>query len=315
MFGFIKFIQRLLERLRANKRVWFTTIFVISIVGIALSIFFLTVMTGSISKEVYKNQVSEYKLRYEALAKIKEESMQNCSLVLLNDKAFIDSISRGDMAVVEEKLQSLNKNLFDNGFQKTNIAFKSVNTNNLKNTENSVIQTKNNIFGLEVFSDGVFYTYLVPVVVENEVLGVVEIRSSIDNILASFSKLDQEFVFFLNKSMAVHIALDQRNANYDNFNDSFLLDNRVFNSALTRELGELSLTQYREFLDCGYFLTKSYYAAHIDIEDTNGIALGMIVLAEDKDKESGFVTIIDKMKSQVILVALGLIVSVLLFMF
>ncbi len=241
--------------------------------------------------------------------------MQKCALVVLNDKDLVDSINRNDTEAIEQKLELLNKSFFDNGFEKTHIAFKGINSANLKNTENSVIKTKNTIFGLEVFSDGVFYTYLAPVVSENSTLGVIEIRSSIDNILESFGALNQEFVFFLNKSMAVHIALDERNANYDNFNDSLLLDNRVFNSSLTRELSELSLEQYRSFIDDGYHITKSYYAAHIDIEDTNGIGMGMIVLAENKDKESGFITIIDKMKSQVILVALGLIVSVLLFMF
>ena len=315
MFGFIKFIQRLLERLRANKRLWFTTIFLISVFGISASIFFLTLMTGSISKEVYKNQVLEYKQRYEAMVKFKETSMQKCSLVVLNDKTFIDALRRNDIATAEKSLETLNKTLSEHGFEKTHIAFKSVNAPNLKNTENTVMKTKNTIFGLEVFSDGVFYTYLTPVVVDDNALGLIEIRSSIDNIFTSFSNLNQEFVFFLNKSMAVHIALEQRNENYESFNDSLLLDNRVFNSSLTRELKELSSDKYSEFLDSGYYLTRSYYAAHIDIEDTNGIPMGMIVLAEDKYKESGFVNIINKMKNQVILVALGLIVSILLFMF
>jgi hypothetical protein len=156
---------------------------------------------------------------------------------------------------------------------------------------------------------------MVPVVIEDVVLGVLELRSSIDDILTSFSGLNQEFVFFLNKSMATHIALDQRNEHYENFNDTLVFDKRIFNSTLTRELGALSFDAYTDFLNEGYCLTEGYYAAHVDIEDTNGIGLGMIVLGENKNKESGFINIIDKMKSQVILVALGLIVSVLLFMF
>lgn len=315
MFGFIRSLQNLLEKFKSNKRVWFTTIFVISVLGIFLSIFFLTIMTDKISKEVYESQVSEYKQRYDGLVKLQERSLQKASVMILNDRDFLDSLQRNNFQAVNEKLEILNKSLLENGFEKTKVEFKSADTANLKNTAVSVIQTKNKIFGLEVFSDGVFYTYLVPVVIEDVVKGVLELRSSIDNILTSFSSLNQEFVFLLNKSMAVHIALELKNENYESFNDSFLIDTRVFNSILTKELGGLNLENYRLFLDQGYFITNSYYAAHIDVEDTNGIGLGMIVIAEDKYNKSGFINIIDRMKSQVILVALGLIVSVLLFMF
>lgn len=315
MFGMIKFLQDLLDRLRRNKRVWFSTIFLISVIGILGSIFFLTAMTDSISKEIYKNQVSEYKTRYETFVHLKENSLKQMSIALLNDKELLELIKTDNNDTIKTKLDSINKNLLDNGLEKTTVAFKSKNDDNLKSTVLSSIETKNKIFGLEVFKEGVFYVYLVPVVAEEIVYGVLELRSSIDDILTSFSSLNQEFVFFLNKSMAIHMALDQRNEHYENFNDSLVFDKRIFNSTLTKELSTLSLEVYGEFLSEGYCLTEGYYAAHVDIEDTNGISLGMIVLGENKSKESGFINIIDKMKSQVILVALGLIVSILLFMF
>lgn len=315
MFGIIKFLQDLLDKLRSRKRVWFTTIFIISVFGIFISIFFLTVMTDKISQEIYKNQVLEYKLHYDTFVGLKEHALKKSSIILLNDKELLDLIKANNSEAIGLKLEVLNKSLLDSGFEKTTLKFQSIKSPNQKNTVISAIETKNKIFGLEVFSEGVFYVYLVPVIVEDVVLGVLELRSSIDNVLTSFSSLNQEFVFLLNKSMATHIALDQKNEHYENFNDTLVFDKRIFNSTLTRELGALSFDAYGNFVNEGYCITHSYYAAHVDIEDINGIGLGMIVLGENKNKESGFISIIAKMESQVILVALGLIVSILLFMF
>lgn len=315
MFGFIKYLQDFFDKLHRNKRLWYTTIFFISVFGISFSIFLLSSMTNKISEEIYANQVLKHKLNYESFSSLTQDDLKRISLVLLNNEDLLNLIKAKNIDALNSKLKILNKNFLDNKFENMIIEYIDIENPNKKNTVISTIKAKNSIFGLEMYTEGVFYTYLTPVIINDSVVGVYEIRTSLDNVLNNFQNLDQEFVFLLNKSMASHMALDQREANYDNFNDSLIFDKRSPHTMFIKELGGLSFEEYRFFLDEGYAITKNHYAAHVDIEDVNGIGLGVIVLFENKDKQHGLIHMFNKMKSQVVIIALGLIVSILLFMF
>ena len=60
MFSFIKALQNFFSNLKKKKGLWFTTLTVLSIIGISVSMYLLSNMTTSIAKEVYINMSSNY---------------------------------------------------------------------------------------------------------------------------------------------------------------------------------------------------------------------------------------------------------------
>ena len=52
-----------------------------------------------------------------------------------------------------------------------------------------------------------------------------------------------------------------------------------------------------------------------EVVDVNGVTIGYIIMAEKVQGSNGFVNIVDDMTKSVTLVSLGLVISILLFMF
>jgi len=315
MFGFIKYLQKLIEKLRKNKRVWFTTLFAISSIGITLSIVLFIMLTNSASKEVYVAQSSEYKLRHNNFTSNKLSEFRRLSSIALEDQTLSTAIEQDDIGAITQSVQSLNTALAQKGFNDYQITYYSARNSILNNIIASVIQTRNTSYGLHVFSDGVYYVYLEPIVLNGQTMGVFEVKSSTNNMYVNFLNLDQEFAFLLDKNMVTNIALDFREESYDEVADSFVFDAQMFNNQMMKELQNLKPKEFREFMDEGYFVTDAYYIAYDKIVDLNGVNIGLVVFGERTDKEGGFINVTTKITDQVIMVALGLIVSVLLFMF
>lgn len=94
MFGFIKMIEQIIAKLKSNKRVWFTTIFALSVSGIALSILMLITTTDRIANEVYISQNKDFTLRYKELEKLKEKRLEKLTLVASNITDLFNAFSQ-----------------------------------------------------------------------------------------------------------------------------------------------------------------------------------------------------------------------------
>ena len=81
MFSFIKSIQNLLAELKKRKALWFTTISIVSILGIMLCLYLLTTITSNIAKEVYANMSITYKSTLEL--KLEDKQKEYINKVLL----------------------------------------------------------------------------------------------------------------------------------------------------------------------------------------------------------------------------------------
>jgi hypothetical protein len=65
----------------------------------------------------------------------------------------------------------------------------------------------------------------------------------------------------------------------------------------------------------GYQVNESYFKTYKEIFDINGAFIGYIIVGEKVEGSSGFVNIVNKLTKEVTLIALGLVMSILLFMF
>lgn len=65
----------------------------------------------------------------------------------------------------------------------------------------------------------------------------------------------------------------------------------------------------------GYLVNDVYFKTYKEVVDVNGVTIGYIIMAEKVQGSNGFVNIVDNMTKSVTLVSLGLVISILLFMF
>lgn len=317
MFGFIKMLERLISKLKSNKRLWFTSIFIISVSGIALSIIVLISTTDRITHRVYLSQAKEFTLRYKDLEKQKEKKLHQLAIVASKDNSLIEKIENSDLDGLVKFETELNTRMLNQ--DKERLIFKFYTEQNkaevLRPSIVSSMQTKNNIFGAEVLADGIFYIYLFPLLKEDKVIGLVEVRESIYTFKESFERLGQEYAFLLDNKMLPMLSLQSRDGIYQDVGKNYLIHSKIYNNVtlgIVNSIDEISLVKMTQ---SDYIITKDSFLNGIIIRDINGVEIGLVIMGQNLNQEGSFVNMSQKMTHQVITIALGLIVSLLLFLF
>jgi len=166
-----------------------------------------------------------------------------------------------------------------------------------------------------VMSDGVFNTYLHPLVKDDIVYGVIEIKESIHNYKKVFDSINDEYVFMLDKKMLSQLAIEAKNGKYRDMVDEYVVAQTFYDTKFTATIPEMGTKGLETMLRNNYVIDGVYYRTYKTINDINGAEIGIVVLGEYVDKEDGFVNLADNMTKTVTTVALGLVISIMLFMF
>jgi hypothetical protein len=317
MFSFIKYLQGLKEKFQKNKGLWFTTITVISIIGILTTMYIITTMTSDVSEKVYKSMAKEYRLKVTNLIDTKKEEFEKISVVLLENKVLLEQIEQNkvdEIAVFEKRM---NDQFIKQAFTNYKISVYVLGSNQaiLRPSIVSVIKSKNTIYGIEVMPDGVFNTYLKPLIKDDYVYGVIEVKESIHNYKNYFDKINDEFVFLLDKKMLSQIAIESKNGKYRNLINDYMVEQSFYDTKFSATVVEIEKEQFQNMIHNDYLIDGIYYRTNKIIYDINGAEIGIILLGEYIDKEDGFVNLADNMTKTVTTVALGLVISIMLFMF
>jgi hypothetical protein len=317
VFGFIKMFNNLMTKLKKNKRLWFTSVFIVSCTGIGLALLMLITTTDTISKEVYVNQNKEFINIFKNLEKIEEIKLEEISILASYNTIFIQALQENDIQAISKMQEEINSKL--NKKEQNTLSIKFYSTQNttekLRSSVVSAIQTKNNIFGLEILFDGVFYVYLLPIIKDDTVIGVVEVKESIYTIKDSFDRKGKEFVFLLDKKMLPFLSIQTKDGVYTDIGKKYLVNTKKHNGKIVSHIGTLQDKALENFVQENYISDKEYFLNTILIRDINGVDIGLIALGESIDEDSGFINMVQKMANQVVLITLGLIVSLLLFLF
>ena len=197
MFSLIKAIQNLLSELKKKKGLWFTILTVLSIAGISLSMYLLTTMTTSIAKDVYVNMSVTYKNNLEDKIEDKQKEFRKIILGLQTNDIFKNSLN--DKSIIDPILELYNKNLVEMGFDGISLVFYSTvnQTNQYRNSINTVINRKIPSFGMEILPEGPSMVYLHPVLSGDNVLGVIEIKENLLSLKKDFERSKQSIFLFL----------------------------------------------------------------------------------------------------------------------
>ena len=316
MFSFIKALQNFFSNLKKKKGLWFTTLTVLSIIGISVSMYLLSNMTTSIAKEVYINMSSTYINNLEDKIEDKKNEYKRIILGLQTNDTFKDNLN--NKLVIDSILENYNKNLSEMGFGQITLSFYSITNqiNQYKNIVNMVISRKTSSFGFEVLGDGPNIVYLFPIIIDSSVVGVVEIRENIISLKNDIERSKQTiFLFLLQEKMMNNLSSDVKNRRYRLIADGLRVEEQKYDSSLVSNVAEGGQEEIKELKNNGYLVNDVYFKTYKEVVDVNGVTIGYIIMAEKVQGSNGFVNIVDNMTKSVTLVSLGLVISILLFMF
>ena len=317
MFSFINFIQSILNNLKQNKGLWFSILTVTSIIGVLVSISLINMMSKDVAHKTYMqvHRVDTTQLsnlldtKYDTLlaiggiisihpdviANIKSKSNKSINDILLhaqetiNDKVNIDPISI---------------HYYAKGFQAT----KSEN----QQYADVVIDTQTSITGIVINLSGPRILTITPIVDGNATIGAIEVSQDISSVRESFEKMGKEFAFILNKAQLVFINLENKQGMMQDIDDDHKIFYHKYNPQFYTNIQklDLELLENKKYIDGDAFFTT--YDEAIDI---NGKRIGLFIIGESAEQTDSFVHITQSLISSITTVALGLVISLILFMF
>lgn len=317
MFSLIKYVQSLLERFKKNKALWFTTITAISILGILVSMYIITTITSDVSKKIYTSMSKEYNLRIDNFLVSKKSEFKKIVITLNQDQKLLDLIETNNDIEIKNYEKKINDTILQNGINNYKIEFYSTLNKDVifRNSVNSVINSKNPVYGIDVTPEGVFNVFIQPLIKDDDVYGVIEVKESIHNYRKYFEGIDDEYVFLLDKKILPKLSINAKNGKYRDIIDEYTVAQTFYDTKFTASIAELSKEEYSQFIKEKFIIDGIYYRTYKTVSDVNGVDIGIIVMGELIDKENGFVNLTDNMTKTVTMVALGLVISIILFMF
>lgn len=317
MFSFFKFIQNSIKNLKQNKGLWFTVLAVLSITGIFLSLYLLTHMTQNASKEVYTNIASSYDKNLKNKFYEKELEFKKILLSVNSNKNLINEIQVNNLIAVGNNIEEYNKSFKDSGFETLQLSFYPVinQVNQYRNTINSVITTKNKTFGLEVLFDGIYLVYIQPIILEDKIVGILELKEELHVFKDVYTKEDSIFLFLLESRMLNKLSIKARNGKYREVVNDLYVEEARYDGQFFAKIIENGKEEFTKMMDVSYSVDEQFYRSVREVSDLNGNVIGVVIIGQTVANSGSFVNIVDKMTKTVTTVALGLVISILLFMF
>ncbi|SKB37916.1 hypothetical protein [Malaciobacter marinus] len=317
MFSFIKMLQNFLRNLKKNKGLWFTTLSVISILGISFSMYILMTMTQNVSKEVYVTMSETYETSLKNRINKKEQNFKKLVASIYANNNILTAMEQNNINAVETIVNTYNENFLKAGFNELSMKFypSSNQINQYRNSINSVITNKTKVFGIEVLNDGIFVILVEPILKDDNLIGVIEIKESIHTLKAEFEKDNSIFVFLLDEKMMGKLSLKAKTGKYRDVINEYKVEEKKYDGNFFGKLISNGKEGFKELEDKGYLVDDTYYKTYKKISDINGATIGLAILGEQVEGSGAFVNIVDKMTKTVTTVALGLVISILLFMF
>lgn len=316
MFSFIKAIQSLLANLKKKKGLWFSILSTMSISGIFLTLYLITNVTKSASEHVYEDVSHTYKKNLEVRFLDKQKEYKNIVLSLKSNDSFTTNLN--NQQIVDDVIKKYNDNLLNNGFEGISIKYNPVvnQINVLRNSINSVINRKSSLFGIEILLNGPNVVYLEPIFNDQNVVGVIEIKQSLLSFKQDYEKSQNGlFLFLIQERSMGSLSQDIKNGDYRLIVDDLYVEEKRYDGLFFANMIKEGSEGLKSMKEHGYRVNESYFKTYKEIFDINGALIGYVIVGENVEGSNGFVNIVDKITKEVTLIALGLVMSIFLFMF
>ena len=108
MFTFIKRLQELSAHLKKNKGLWFSILFVVSVIGIVVSMYIIMTMADRVSQKVHHNMLSSYELKLNAKIENKHEEFKKIETVIKQNELLLGALEANNGVLSDKLKKSLN---------------------------------------------------------------------------------------------------------------------------------------------------------------------------------------------------------------
>jgi hypothetical protein len=304
MFSFIKWFSSFFENLKKNKGLWFTFLTVISVAGIFTSLYFVNFLVGDVAQKTYENQKNHYVLSLKNKISSQNSYIDAVATIVSKDKSIADEFFAEDENASQRIKQKsalivakLNKSI---GKKSINISF--------------VESKKSKSFnGVNVSENGTVFESIIPMINKDGNIINVLAQKNMDILADVYKKEHKEFAFFLNESSINKIDKNFKKSNYLNFDDRlYVLKDKYDNNFLA---SIKSLKFDKKLKENGYIKSPRYFYTYQKVYDFTGDVAGIAFVAEEIKDDNSFVNLVKNLVNTVTMVALGLIVSMILFLF
>ncbi len=317
MFSIVKFFQSLKTYMKKKKWIWFTVLTAASAIGILTAMIFINTMTSDVAHKTY---IEEHRLdtklldnfliaRYESLLAIG-------SIVSINPTVQSKIKTKSDAGLIkylQKTTESINA--------KTNISpikiryyAKDYKVSESQNNEfaDLVMSSKQNISGIVANKDGIRLIGITPIEDANTTIGAIEVSQSIHSLKIDFERLGKEFIFVLNKNQLVFLDIAHKTDTYHDIDETYKVAFHNYDSKFYQNLQRLNI---EEVVANKYQANKSFYTTYDETMDLNGRQIGLFFIGESSQNSTSFVKITENMINSITTVALGLVISLILFIF
>lgn len=317
MFSFVKFIQSILSRLKKNKGLWFTILTVSSVFGVLISISLMNMMTSDVANKTYLQTHRVETIQLQNALESRYDSLLSIGGVVAIHPDVIANIRTKSDKSINDILKTAQKTIND----RVNIEPIAIRyyASDYKSTESEnekyaalVMETKTSITGIVINSSGLRIVAITPVEDNNATIGAIEISQDIVVVKNDFEKLGKEFVYILDKAQLVFMSLGTKQGNLQDIDEKYKIFYHKYDAQFYTNLRDINLDQLQREK---YFIDDRYYTTVDEAVDIDGKIVGLFVIGESSKEANSFVNITKNLISSVTTVALGLVISLILFMF
>ncbi len=306
MFSFIKWFEAKWQEMKRNKGLWFSLLTVFSLLGIFVSLYFVNFLVSDVAKKTYENQRTHYILESKVLLETFNKNILALATSIGQDSN-IHLLFQSDDINKTQKITAIAANYTQKFAQNLNI-------NNLFvhfTYRDKIVDTKI-VNGLMVNAQGVSITAALPLVEKENIRLGVQIDQDISALKEYYSKEKKEFALLLDRGAYSQIAPQIKKKRYKMLFDSYYTDTKTFDQEFVHDIAQAN---FKQLLKIGYVKDLNYFYVIKKAYGYDGQEIGLIVIGEKISEKNSFVNLIKNLVNSVTIVALGLIVSMILFLF
>jgi len=304
MFSFIKWFGALMEDAKKKKGLWFTLLTTFSLVGIFVSLYFVNFLVSDVAQKTYENQKNHYVLGFKNKIHTENEYTEAIALSISKNQDIANTFFSDDENAtkhIKEKSQQIQEKINSAlGKKSLDISFVEVDK-----------QTK--IIGVDITKKRAVFKSSVPMIDNNGTITSVVVTKNIDTLVESYQKEHKEFAFLLNESSIHKIDRELKKSAYDSYHDKYYINSAAYNKTFLDQLRSVDFGGKLE--ENGFIKDSRYFYVYEKVYDVDGDFAGLAFVAEEVKDDNSFVNLVKNLVNSVTMVALGLIVSMLLFLF
>jgi hypothetical protein len=261
-------------------------------------------LVSDVAQKTFENQKSKYVLAFKSKIAVQNEYTESIAKIFAQNKEIARAFVSGDDNA--SKMIQANSRSLEEKLHKT-LDKKSVHIyyNEIKKAES--------ISGIDVNKKGVTFKSVMPMINKNGTIIAVVVEKDMNSLKEIYKREHKEFAFFLTENSMHKLDRDVKKRDYESYHNKFYIKKVDYDQAF---LQKLKTTVFDEKLkENGYLKDSQYFYVYEKVYDIDGDLAGIAVVAEETKDENSFVNLVKNLVNSVTMVALGLIVSMLLFLF